>query len=127
MCDPTISIYGETYGSIGDCPWSSFIDVPRGKEYLYGQMPPMGGYTSKSPAVVTNAQTGHAVEVFYKRGKKKLKRVKLNKDEQREVELDEALETPKKMFKYFKQQNKKKDLAWEEAQLSKYSIGSSRK
>jgi hypothetical protein len=121
----SFDIYGNTqrdrYGLAGN-PWAGIIDVPRGKEYLYKQMPPPGGFTAKNPAVCFS-NTGHEVEVSYERGKKKLKRIRLKKDEERKVTKEEALEDTKKMFKYLKQYNKAADLAWEQRELAAYDSG----
>jgi len=83
--------------------WQGIIDVPRGHEYLYKQMAPMGGYGANNPHLCFNEKSGHEVELTVVRGKKKLKRVRKKKDEERKVTKDEALENPKKMFKYLKQ------------------------
>lgn len=84
-------------------------------------MPAPGGYSVQSPGSCINDRTGHLVEISYVKGKKKLKRVRLKKDEEHKLSLDEAAENPKLMFKFLKQQNKKLDLEWEEAELNKFS------
>ncbi len=78
-----------------------------------------GGYTASAPAKVQGGNNSLSmVEIHYKRGKKVLKRVKLSKDESKLVKKDEAMESLKKMFKYLKQQNRKKDEAWEARELA---------
>jgi len=118
--NPSVVFYGGDTAGLATNPWASFIDVPRGKEHLYGKMPAMGGWGAKNPAVVHHEKTGHEVEISFVRGKKKLKRVRLKKDEERKLTKDEALENPKKMFKYLKQYNKSKDIEWEEKELQDY-------
>lgn len=108
-------------GGGGGLAWSRVIDVPRGKEYLYHQMPAPGGRNAKNPAVCYNNH-GQEVEVTFERGKKKLKRIRLKKDEARKITKDEALESTKKMFKYLKQYSKQKDLEWENAELEQYDV-----
>lgn len=107
-------------GGMGGLAWSNIIAVPRGQEHLYKSMPAPGGKNVKNPAVCFNGNTGHEVEVCFERGKKKLKRVRLKKDEKREITKEEALESEKKMFKYLKQYSQKKDLEWESRELAAY-------
>lgn len=123
--NPSIEIYGSArdrlgLGSgLGGLAWAGVIDVPRGKEHLYKQMPAPGGRSVKHPARCFDGN-GHEVEICFQRGKKKLKRVRLKKDEKRKVTKDEALESNQKMFKYLKQYSKQKDMEWEEAELKEY-------
>lgn len=92
----------------------------RGKEHQYDLMPPPGGFSQSNPAAVYNS-AGHAVEVVYgAKGKKKIKRVASEKEEERQMTLEEGMENPQKMFKYLKQYNKRKDRAWEENELNSY-------
>lgn len=116
--NPSMDIYGGDIGGLSNCPWASFIDVPRDKQHLYAQMPAMGGWNVKNPATVLSDKTGQVVEVSFAKGKKKVKRVRLKKDEQKIVTQDEAVENPKKMMKYLKQLNLKRDMAWEEKELA---------
>ncbi len=100
--------------------WRGIIGGLRGKEHYYDMMPPPGGFTQANPAAVFNS-AGHAVEVVYgSKGKKKIKRVGKEKDEERQMTLEEGMENPQKMFKYLKQYNKRKDRKWEEAELNSY-------
>ncbi len=124
--NPSIEIYGAARdrlglatGGLGGLAWANVIDVPRGKEYLYKQMPAPGGRNAKNPAICYNG-SGHEVEVSFVRGKKQLKRVRLKKDEQRKITKEESLESTKKMFKYLKQYSQQKDLEWENAELATY-------
>lgn len=121
--NPSYDIYGPDRAGLSTNPWAAIIDVPRGKEYLYSQMQPPGGYTAKNPATAFNSKTGHEVEISFVRGKKKLKRVRLKKDEKRKITKDESLTNPKMMFKYLKQYNKMKDLEWENKELARYDSG----
>lgn len=83
-------------------------------------MPPPGGFTQANPAAVYGS-AGHAVEVVYgAKGKKKIKRVGKEKEEERQMTLEEGMENPQKMFKYLKQYNKRKDRRYEEAELNAY-------
>jgi predicted DNA-binding antitoxin AbrB/MazE fold protein len=124
----SIEIYGSARDRLGlgqslmggGAAWSGVIDVPRNKTHLYAAMPPPGGRSAKNPAVCINDLTGHEVEVSFVRGKKKLKRVRLKEDEKRKITKDEALENPKKMFKYLKQYNKEQDMEWEAQELAAY-------
>jgi hypothetical protein len=85
------------------------------------QLSSVGGYSEASPASVLNAK-GERVEIHFKAGKKVLKRVKLTGDEEKKITKDEAMENPKLMFKFLKQQNKKKDEKWEEEQLAMHGF-----
>ncbi len=99
--------------------WRGIIAV-HGKPHLYDLMTPPGGYTAANPATVCNS-VGRSVEVhFGKGGKKVIKRVGKAKDEERKMSPEEAMEDPKKMFKYLKQKNKRDDIKWEEKELAKY-------
>lgn len=100
--------------------WRGIIGGLEGREHLYDNMPPPGGFTQANPAAVFGC-AGHAVEVVYgAKGKKKIRRVSTEKEEERQMSLEEALEDPNKMFKYLKQYNKRKDRAYEEAELRAY-------
>jgi hypothetical protein len=113
--------FGEGYyKSLGANPWASIIDVPRGKEHLYRNMPIMGGKSSIHPGTVYDPATGHDVEIYYKHGKKLLKRVKHSATEKKKVTREEATETPDKMFEFLKQYNKAADKKYEEEELKAY-------
>lgn len=100
--------------------WRGIIGGLRGKEHLYDRMPPPGGFTATNPAAVFNS-AGRAVEVVYgKGGKKKIRKVSTEKEAERRMTLEEALENPDKMFKYLKQYNKRQDERWEERELNSF-------
>jgi hypothetical protein len=83
-------------------------------------MPPPGGFTQANPAAVFNS-AGRSVEVVYgKGGKKKIRRVGKEKEEERTYSIEEAMENPEKMFKYLKQYNKREDEKWEEKELNSF-------
>jgi len=111
---------GGYYKTLASNPWASIIDVPRGKEHLYSKMPAMGGLAATNPGTVYNPHDGDQYELYFKNGKKQLKRVKTNKKEERPVTRDEALQNPKLMFKYLKQFNKKMDKKHEAEELDAY-------
>jgi hypothetical protein len=115
--------FGGAYHTLSSNPWASIIDVPRGKEHVYNQMPAMGGYTATAPATVMDSTGSHEVEIYFKAGKKRLRKVPKPKDEKKRVTRDEAMESPDKMFLYLKQFNKKEDQKWEEAELKAYDDG----
>jgi len=117
----SVDIYGSDHLGLATNPFASIIDVPRGREYLYNKMPAPGGHSVQNPGSTFNERTGHVVEISFVKGKKKLKRVRLKKDEDHQLTLDEASESVKLMFKFLKQQNKRLDLEWEEAELNKFS------
>ncbi len=85
------------------------------------QLTSVGGYSAASPASVQNSK-GERVEIHFKGGKKILKRVKVEGAEEKKVTKDESMENPKNMFKYLKQQNKRKDEQWEESQLAMHGF-----
>ena len=92
----------------------------RGNESIYDDLPPPGGFTAAHPACVYN-NSGVTVEVrFGKGGKKIIKKVKTNKNEERRITKEEAMDNPDKMFKYLKQFNKREDEAWEKKELAAY-------
>jgi len=100
--------------------WRGIIGGLRGKEHLFERMPPPGGFTATNPAAVFGS-SGRAVEVYYgKKGKRKIRKVGNEKDEERKVTIEEAMENQKKMFKYLKQFNKKQDEIWEAKELNAY-------
>lgn len=96
-------------GIIGGIPYEKFRDLPA-----------PGGFTQSSPAAVYGTN-GAAVEVFYgKGGKRKIRKIKKPKEEEHKISLEEAMETPEKMFKYLKQYNKRQDKIYEEKELNAY-------
>lgn len=73
----------------------------------------LGGYNRKNPFYIYNHR-GQKVQLYYEGGKKKLKRVPLPKDEEKVIKKEEALEKPKLLFKYLKQQNRYYDEEYKE-------------
>lgn len=65
----------------------------------------------------------HDVEIYFHKGKKRIRRIKKPKDEKKKLTRDEALENPDKMFLYLKQFNKAEDKKWEELELKMYDDG----
>jgi len=99
--------------------WAGIIAVGR-NTHLFDKMPPPGGYTTTTPAAVFNS-AGRAVEVVYGRGgKKKIRKVSNPDKEVRKISKEEGMESVKKMYAYLLQFNKRKDLKYETAELSKY-------
>lgn len=96
-------------GVIGGIPYDKFAN-----------MPPPGGFTQSKPAAVFGTN-GAAVEVFYgKGGKRKIRKIKRPKEDEKKITLEEAMETPEKMFKYLKQFNRRQDKIHEEKELAAY-------
>lgn len=65
----------------------------------------VGGYNKKNPFYIYNHR-GEKVQLYYEGGKKKLKRVPLPKQDEKVIKKEEALQDPKILFKYLKQQNR---------------------
>ena len=100
--------------------WRGIIGGLRGREHLYDNMPPPGGFTAQTPAAVHNS-AGHAVTVIYgKGGKKIIKKVGKAQQEEKKITIEEAMESPEKMFKYLKKFNKREDKKHEEKELNAY-------
>lgn len=100
--------------------WRGIIGGLRGREHLYDNMPPPGGFTATSPAAVSNS-AGHSVTVVYgKGGKKIIKKVSSAQQEEKKITIEEAMESPDKMFKYLKRYNKREDKKFEEKELNAF-------
>ena len=102
-------------------PGAGWIGIIGGIPYeKFRELPPPGGMTIANPSTVYSS-TGTAVEVYYgKNGKRKLKKIPQPKADEHKLTLEEAMETPQKMYKYLKQFNKREDKKYEEKELNAY-------